>query len=356
MADLLPVPETPEVPAVVDTTIPTTTVDTTTAPEPTPATAAPSLRDALSDVFEIPENVSDDDFKNQMLRWYEQSAAIGSDDINQLRQAAAQYQQIAPQLTEFQKWQQERAQAAEPPKQDEWAMPELSAVEQSLIQRSDNGRFVPVEAADPTAVAAAAKANQRVAIQESIAHLATTNPREFAKRALQEELDRREAAIIERLQQFEQRFEQQVTPLQYQQQQLAAQAEFDAFVEANSSLLLKPAADGNGFVWSDAAGVFGKEYESLVSRGVDVMTARDVALRLASASASTPATPAAPAAPAVQPKAPSPQRAAVRAIDLAKARVQQAAGEPVVPTGRARTLSQLVEAKSREFAARTGAT
>ena len=163
---------------------------------------------------------------------------------------------------------------------------------------------------------------------------------------------RREAAFEERLKQFESR----LTPLQQQQQAAAQQAEFDAFVEANSSLFIKLAEDGKTQVWSEAAGRFSQEFQSLTERGVDPVVARDIALRLAQASAPvTPATPATPAAP-IQPKAPNPQRAATRAIEVAKARVPQVDGKPVVPTGRARTLSQLVESKSREFAASSGAT
>jgi hypothetical protein len=346
MVDILPVPETPEVPTtVVDEAIPTTVVDSTPAPSEL-AVSQPSLRESLADVFDIPEGVSDEDFKNQMLSWYERSNQIGdNEDINQLRQAAAQYQQIAPQLTAFQQWQQ--AQQAAPPAPtpvDEWAMPEISATERALIKVSDNGRFIPTELADPVAVAAAAKANQRAAIQESIANLATTNPREYAKRAMQAELDRRDAAILEMINAFQ----QQVAPIQQYQQQVSAQAEFDAFVDANSSLLLKPSADGYGHVWTDAAGTFSKEYEGMVSRGVDPVVARDYALRLAAATA-----PVAPAAPAAT-KAPAPQRAATRAIEVAKARIPQVAGAATVPTGRARTLSQLVDVKSREFAATSG--
>ena len=349
MPDLLPVPDAPDTAAVIDDSIPTTVVESTPAPV---ETAATSLRDLLSDTFDIPEGVSDEDFKNSMLEWYERSSQVGSDDINQLRQMAVQYQQIAPQLTEFQKWQQSQQAKPEPEVVDEWAMPELTAVEQALVKPGENGRFVPVEPADPVAVAAATKANQRAAVQESIGRLAITNPKEYALRALKSELDRREAAFEERLKQFESR----LTPLQQQQQAAAQQAEFDAFVEANSSLFIKLAEDGKTQVWSEAAGRFSQEFQSLTERGVDPVVARDIALRLAQASAPvTPATPATPAAP-IQPKAPNPQRAATRAIEVAKARVPQVDGKPVVPAGRARTLSQLVETKSREFAASSGAT
>ena len=68
MPDLLPVPDAPDTAAVIDDSIPTTVVESTPAPA---ETAATSLRDLLSDTFDIPEGVSDEDFKNSMLEWYE---------------------------------------------------------------------------------------------------------------------------------------------------------------------------------------------------------------------------------------------------------------------------------------------
>lgn len=318
---------------------------------------------ALSDSFTIPQGWTDDDLKAQIGNWFDRSSKLKDDeDIDALRRAATQYQELAPQLTAFQKWQQDQQAAASQAQQAQadadkakWQIPELSTLEQSLITVNDKGRYVAADNTDPSAIQAATKANQRQMARQQMAERFVNDPQGFIAEATKPEMDRVRKEYEEKLAAVEQK----LTPLQQQQQIAAQQNEYHSFVQQHHDLLTAPdPANAENRVWSPAAGVFQQKFKDLMDKGVPEITARDIAIEFAGMVAKQPAplapvVPVVPTTPAQQrvERTPDPKRAAARAIDIAKSREPNSGGAVVTPTGGARTLSQLVAQKSREYAA-----
>lgn len=212
----------------------------TTASEPSVV-----LREAFATRFDLPDEITDDDKLTDYISQMQARANLISDDLANeetlrlMRENAARYAQVAPQLTEFQRWQAEQQAKTNTPPEPELPWKFRKIDQSGLTYDATSGRYAAPEGR-PDLIRRADEANATLDEQRRFSQEFVSNPLDVLKTLLRSELEAREKANAAKLAEIEAK----VNPIQ-EHAAIAALEKFEAphasylFADASKTTLTK---------------------------------------------------------------------------------------------------------------------
>lgn len=237
--------------------------------------ANPFVEAARQRGFDLPENATEDDFWNSVEALAERNELVAKHlgeefDEQQLQSVidgSNRYQQIAPQLTDYEKWLQSQQQQPAAPQQPQPAFPQLEQPNADYYRLASfdaaTGRYKPIVAAEPACVAAADAINKYERSLTERGRQLLANPQAMMQ------------PFVEPLQKEIAELKSQLAQVQGGSQ---SEREWQSFYQQYGKDL--SSFDVNTGAWkpTKAGEIFGAKVEEYVKRGISEKDARELAL------------------------------------------------------------------------------